>query len=244
MSLNLKAAGLMLLAAFVLGTLATSPAAAEVTDHFTSNSSKTTLTGEQVGVSEENVFGLKAVAALGVNCVNSKVKLHGTIISNSVTEFTMHPTYESCTSSLGGATITTTGCNYIFKGTTDKYFNTGGAQEGRDATLSIECEAGKAIKVATGGCELSIGSESGGKAVNQNLLGVTYANGILFPGPVIYLSVDVTLDKIHYTTNNAFACSLAGIPETGADAYLTETMLIMGFEDNGTEQFRTSVEVS
>jgi hypothetical protein len=239
MTRNLKALGLALIAVFALGAMAASTASAETLDHFTSNSlnEKTTITGTQEGTEAENVFALKSVESLGVHCENSKVNFHGTITGNSATEVKVHPTYGGCTSALGTATVTTTGCNYILKGTTDKYFNTKGVEEGKDATVSIECEAGKSISLATGGCTLFFA----GGTLNQTLLGVKYTTD---PTNAKAITVDVTVDKIHYTTNGAFACSLAGIPSTGTDGFLTEKVTVEAYEDDGTETHPVTVSVS
>lgn len=244
MNLYLKALGLTLLAVLAIGAMAVSTASAETLDHFTSSSAigKTTLTGEAVGTEAENVFGVKVAPSFAIHCKNSGVKFHGTMASNSVTEVTVHPTYSECSSNLGALTINTTGCNYILSGTTDKFFNTTGVEEGKDATMSIECEAGKAITLMTAGCTISIGSESGGKAVNQNILGVKYTNEL--SGGLKDVKVDVTTDKTHYTTNDAFSCTIAGIPTTGTDGFLTGKVTVKGYEDNGTENKQAQIEVS
>lgn len=146
-----------------------------------------------------------------------------------MTEVTLVPTYFECTSNLGNATVTNQGCAFIFAGTTDKYINTEGKEEGKDATTHWECATEKSISVETGGCKLIFSDVSGGSKVNQNLLGVKYTNEGL--GTTRDVKFDVTVDKIHYTTNHAFSCALAGIPNTGNDFYLTETVTIKGYKD-------------
>jgi hypothetical protein len=241
MTRNLKALGLALIAIFAFGAVAASAASAETLDHFTSSNAKTTLTGEQVGSSQENILlGIKEASSFYVKCENSKVKFHGTVVGTSVTEVTLHPTYEGCVSPIASATVTTTGCNYILKGTTDEYTNTSGTEEGKDATLDIECEINKSITITTGGCTITIGNVSGPNPVNQNLLGAKYTNVAGTPKTV---TVDVTVDKIHFTSSG-FPCALAGITPTGIDAFMTERVTLRGYEDTGTENTPVNIEVS
>lgn len=232
MHINLKALGAALLAVFAIGAAGTASASAETLDHFTSSSpnEKTILTGEAVGTESENLFGIKAVASLAIHCENSKVKGGATVVGKSVTEATVHATLGGCTSNLGTATVNTTGCDLILKGTTDKFTNTSGVEEGKKGTGSIECTAGSAVTLSTGGCTISYGAESGGKPVNQNMLGATATNE--GSGSTRDIKAAIVLDKIHYTTNEAFACKLAGIPGTGTDGFLTGTLTIKGYQDN------------
>jgi hypothetical protein len=235
MKVNLRALGLALIAVFAFGAVMASAVSAEVTDHFTSEVEKTVLTGEQVGTSEDNFYGIKKVSSLALTC--KKVTFAGTVTGKSVTEITLVPTYFECTSNLGAATVTNDRCAFILTGTTDKFINTSGVEEGKDATVHLECDhnevGGKlgSIRIQTGGCEFTLAStQPKGTTVNQNLKGVKYTNE--GSGTTRDIKVDVTVDNIHYTTNDAFACTLAGIPTTGTDTFLTGTVTIKGYEDN------------
>lgn len=80
----------------------------------------------------------------------------------------VHPTYSSCSVELGGeftATVTTTGCNYVFHAAAP------GKAEG---SVDIECETGDRIKVVVSGlnCEISVGPQTGLKTIEYvNLAG-------------------------------------------------------------------------
>jgi hypothetical protein len=237
MTRNLKALGLALLAVFALGAVMASAASAEgtdvKTDHFTSTSGneKTILTGEQVGTEAENVFGVKAVSALGVHC--KKATYGGTVVGNSVIEVTVVPTYFECSSNLGAATVTNDRCAFVLTGTTDEHPNTAGTKEEIHATVHLECSHEKGnlgkLKIVTGGCEFIFQStHPEGTTVNQNLLGATYTNE--GSGSTADVKVDATVDKIHYTTKG-FACGLAGLPETGTDGFLTTKVTVKGYRD-------------
>jgi hypothetical protein len=241
MKINLRALGAALIAVFVFGAVAASAASAEGTDvgtdHFTSEKEKTVLTGEQVGDETDNLFGIKVVPGLKVTC--KKATYTGTMASVGVTTITAVPTYKECIG-LGGtaATVTNDRCAFVLTGTTDKHLNTDGTKEETHATVHLECDhnevGGKlgSIRIKTGGCEFIFQStHPKGTTVNQNLLGVTYTNE--GSGTTRDIKIDATIDKIHYTTDDAFACTIAGIPKTGTDGFLTTTVTVKGFEDLG-----------
>jgi hypothetical protein len=236
MTRNLKALGLALLAVFALGAVAASAASAEgtdvKTDHFTSEEEPWVITGEKAGTEEENFFGIKKIAALKVQC--KKVTYAGTVGAKAVTTVTVVPTYFECSSNLGSAKVTNEvkenkACAFELTGTTDEHFNTEETKKETHATVNLECATERVITLETGGCTFFFGSVSGGNPVNQGLLGVTYTNE--GSGPTKDVKVDITVDKIHYTTDNAFACQLAGIPETGTDGFLTGKATVKGFKD-------------
>jgi hypothetical protein len=241
MTRNLKALGLALIAIFAFSAVAASAASAEgtdvATDHFTSEKATTILTGAQVGLEAENVFGIKAVSSLGVHCKNATY--NGTVTGAAVTAATVVPTYFECSSNLGAATVTNDRCAFILTGTTDKHgpLTPGDSGEKTHATVHLECSHEKnaegkigSIRIKTGGCEFIFQStHPEGTTVNQELLGVTYTNE--GAGATRDIKVDATVDKIHYTTNDAFACTIVGIPPTGNDGFLTTTVTVKGFED-------------
>jgi hypothetical protein len=244
MKINLRALGAALIAVFVFGAVAASAASAEGTDvgtdHFTSEKEKTVLTGEQVGDETDNLFGIKVVPGLKVTC--KKATYTGTMAAVGVTTITAVPTYKECIG-LGGAaaTVTNDRCAFILTGTTDKHgpLTPGDSGEKTHATVHLECSHEKnaegkigSIRIKTGGCEFIFQStHPEGTTVNQELLGVTYTNE--GAGATRDIKVDATVDKIHYTTNDAFACTIVGIPTTGTDGFLTTTVTVKGFEDLG-----------
>jgi hypothetical protein len=245
MTRKLKALGLALLAVFALGAVAASSASAETTDHFTSEIADTFITGTQIGKGAEgawNIFNTKGVN-FPVSC--EKAVYTGTMLNNNATSLTLHPKYEECKA--GGFKVTVdvaAGCNFILTSTTDKYFNTEGKEEGKDATVSLECNkpAEEDISITVeGGCTITMSAEHGGVKVNQNLLGVTYQNTGL--GATRDVDAKVTVDKIHYTAKG-FACMLVGFSkETNTDAFLTQTVTVKGFSDSAHTK-QVGIEVS
>jgi hypothetical protein len=225
MTRNFKALGLALVAVFAFAAVAASSASAEVTDHFTTAHTPTVITGAQVGNSTDNLFSIKSFNE-PVTC--STATFGGTVTGTSATEVTVHPTYSGCTTAnLGTAAVDTEGCNYILKSTTDAFTNTSGAAEGSKATVSLECETGKSIKITLSlGCTVTMAA-----AANQNLLGVKYTNETEANG-FMDVKVDVAIDKISYTSN--FSCQLAGMAASGNDAFLTETVTVTGYTDEET----------
>jgi hypothetical protein len=146
----------------------------------------------------------------------------------------VHPSYSECKANGFPATVdVAAGCNFILSTTTDKYFNTEGKEEGKDATVSLECtEPTKndiSITIPEINCTLTLSAEHKGIKVNQTLLGVTYQNTGL--GAARDIDVKVTVDKIHYTAVG-FGCPLVGYKETNTDAFLTQTVTVKGFSDS------------
>jgi hypothetical protein len=249
MTRNLKVLGLALIAVFALSAVIASAASAVTIHKFTTTAAngKAVLTGDQVGTEAENAFSTKG-KNLPIECNAANVSYKGTV-GNGATEVTVHPTYglatpakTTCKSPLGEASIVTTGCNYIITGETSPFTNTSGVSEGEDATVHLECEAGKEIKVTSGGCEIKLSDKSGTTSVNQKLNGVKFTNE--GTGSSADIKLDVTVDKIHYTTSG-FACTVAGLPATGTDGFLTGKVTVTGFEDNaGSEGTPVGVSFS
>jgi len=205
---NLKALGLALCAVFALSAVAASGASAEVdTDLFTAGAATTHLRGEQVGAAEDNVFGT-----------------HG---SDRSKRSQLSP--KKCKVGGFNATVDVNNCYFILTGTTDTYFDTETIhQKGLDATVSLDCEHTGNIKITAAlGCTITLSDTHGGNTVNQNLLGVRYTNEE--SGGKWDFKIDVTVDKIHYTSTSA--CSFFGLPTTGNDGFLTETMTVKGYSD-------------
>jgi hypothetical protein len=243
MTRNLKALGLALLAAFALSAVAASAASAQ--DVFTThNGEPAHLHGEQVGDSTDNVFGMKEHAA-EVTCKEATFTSTGTV-EDGAKEIVVHPTYptfvketeeeeHNCESSFGIATVDTTGCDFVLTGETHETLNTKGEdKDEKHATVSLECEPEKSIKITTPevGCTLTMTPQTG-------LLGVTYTNEGTTPDEDV--KVDVTVDKIKY--HASFICQLGGLPSTGEDAYLTETVTVKGYQGANHDQ-PVGIEVS
>jgi hypothetical protein len=110
----------------------------------------------------------------------------------------IHPKYTGCHVSIGGAvltaaTVTTTGCNYVFHAALS--LAAGG-------TVDIECEAGKSIEIApaVAGCVISVNGTG-----NTGLKEVTYMNDEPVVGQV---TVRANVTNISWKATSA--CGLAG----------------------------------
>lgn len=232
MSRNLKMLGLALAAVFAFGAIAASGASAAVEHTFNSEIEKTVLTGDNDGLGSLTltVTG-KSGTKVPVTCTTASFA--GDQAGKTADGITLHPTFGkpntkgeagSCKLAGLGVTITTTGCNFTFDSDTSA-----NGLGGEDATTSVECEAGKAMKSAAAGCTVSIASESGGKPVNQNLHGISYANE--GAGESRTVKVTSAVKGIHWTASGVF-CGLVGLAngETGTNGEFTGTVSTKGFE--------------
>jgi hypothetical protein len=168
---NFKVLGLALVAVFAMSAVAASAASA----NFISATTPTILEANNTGQGA-HVFSTESGAE--VSCTTAAFA--GTSEGTSVASVEMHPTYSGCTFLGATASVTTTGCNYVF-------LTAGGVQ--------VKCETGKTIEVnAAGACTLKVGAQSpGGSAtytnsspnigVNANVTGITYTTS----GPLCFL---------------------------------------------------------
>ena len=127
---NLKALGLLFVAALAMSAVAASGAQAEEGDPGTFTAGKTggepehthsEIVGTQVGTAHDNHFITEEGS---VNCTNSGVSYTGTTETGTETELTITPNYEECwtyttvdpeTIETGlPVTVKTTGCDYNF----------------------------------------------------------------------------------------------------------------------------------
>lgn len=93
-----------------------------------------------------------------VECESSQSK--GTAFGLSNSEMSLHPTYSSCTSSLGVSPVDTSGCNFNLTSTTNIFGY---------MSSSISCTGTSTIKITMPGCTVSVGSQnvSGGVVVTN-----------------------------------------------------------------------------
>jgi hypothetical protein len=140
-------------------------------------------------------------------------------VSDKGTEIAGEPAFSECVSSLGNAvTVKFNGCRYQLTSETDA---------AEHAAKTILCPAGKEIEIeAVSGCVVFVGPQ-----VEQ---GVHYTNvqtGVA--EREMHLTVSITAeDSIHWHTNKAFACSLAGIAESGEAGTYKGKWTVKGVEDN------------
>jgi hypothetical protein len=212
---NLKVLGLAVVAVCAMSAMMASAAQATPTWWFKSDAAtgkKTTLTGVQIG---ENIF---KTTAGDVKC--EEAHFTGSAIGPTQTSVTLHPVYNKCTAFGFGATVDTTGCNYIFDNSTTKFV----------ATTTIECEAGKEITVVAKlagitKCTVHIGP--------QDVGGVALKNG------ASDIIAEVNLTAIAYTHTagvGAGACISGG----AANGSYTGGATVSGFNEAGGA---TAIEV-
>jgi hypothetical protein len=112
------------------------------------------------------------------------------------------------------------GCHYKLTG------NTTGSDPGTDATVWIECPAGKTI-VITG----PLGLEVTVPAQTPTSGGVVYRNLTNHSGGAA-VEVEATVTGITYECHPALTCATAGVSTHGNDADYTGTVIATGYTDN------------
>jgi hypothetical protein len=232
MSRNLKLLGTALVAVLALAAVMASVAQAKFDTITTFPTSEETaiVTAESVGVQTISLGN-----GVAITCTGFKVE-EGTI-KDKDTSITTHPVLTGC--KIGGVVVisfATTGCNYLF--TSETTTNTTSAKE--DATLHIECEAGKEIKIGPAlGCEISI--------PEQTLHGVHYTN-VTPTGSAnereMHIATEFTVMNVKYTTKGceSVAGEADGIHEGGE---YKGNVTIKGFKDeNKVENAATRVGIT
>ena len=201
----LDKAGIALAAICALGAAIASAASA---DKFTSDSTATAVTAT-------TETGSKEVLKIWSGQIECNVAhLAGDFNGTEATEITMHPTYTECTGEIGGSkaavTADTTGCDFIFRTTTDA---------NGDAPTIIECTAGTAIKM-TGplGCTISIPAQS-------PTGGVSYVNG----NDGVKDDVTIRTTDTHVVYETSFACQLAGLTASASDGVFEGAVTAKGY---------------
>jgi hypothetical protein len=209
MTRSLKALSSALLVMVALGAAIASPASAHL---FRTEQFPTVLTGEQVGA--ENIFTFEGT---GVKAVCKIVTVAGTVPVTSVQTITVHPTYKECSVAGISMTVNTSECDYILYGETVK------DNETEHGPVEIECNKGGGnFKFSFLGCVVQFPPQ-------KPTYGMRYVNeGV---GATRDVKVTVTSEKTKYTTNNAAACNLAGIPPEGEDGTMKGTVTVKGYKD-------------
>jgi len=161
--------------------------------------------------SEENVLQIGTLSSGKVSC--KKATFASTINPTGPVEaITIHPEYGECTVfGVVGGTVTTTGCNY-------EVFANGKAK--------IACTIGKAIRVVSSSCEVSVSTQS----VEQ----LTYLNLVAVPTTI---EIKDNLSKISYNSNLGGVC-----PANGQEATYKGTEAAKGVNpEKETEQYGIKV---
>lgn len=196
---TLKVLGLAMLAIGALSAVSAAGAQAETLFHCTVEPCIST------GTSEAGTKDKFEASGFSVEC-------HGSFASTSIhtteTTILVDPTYTECESSLGAATVDTTGCYYTFRSHTTPSGH---------LPVDVTCEGTNTIKVTAPGCTLSFGSQTtngGAKATN-------IGSGS---------TADITLDTTTIATfskSGSFCFVISG--DTGT---YTSTSTVQGWGDN------------
>jgi hypothetical protein len=183
--------GLATVAVLAMGALLASAAQAGTLETETGGS--VLLHGEQV--ENSHVFTLTDNGNLTTTCTGATFSAVGETANGSST-IESHPEYSGCTAFGLSATITTTGCNYLFHIGEE----TGAGEFG--GTVDIKCGTG-AIVITAGTCEVKVGTQSG---LNSGT--ATDSGGA---GNLMDILLHSNTTNIHYTvTKDGFLCPLSG----------------------------------
>ena len=228
---GLKAAGVCFVAAIALGAAAA--AAAQAEEFFHSHKATTIFTGESLG---PQTFTLPVIGGgkLGVECAGAKLAGTETGAEHKGslgTTFTMasvllHPEYFGS----GGPG---TACK--FKGVPSALpVHTAGCYFKLTAQMDVNGHGQTHLECGTGALEITFtsGSTCVIKFPTQTPTtgGVHYKNNKLGTTTEWAVEAFFTVEGIKFTSNNAGACMLVGIPKEGTASYTGE-FIIRGFED-------------
>lgn len=172
MSMKLKTLGLAALATMAIGAFAAMNAGATVSGHFTTVAEHTFVTGFHAKNSEHE---LHFVSESGASKIGCDVATYSGTNQNSVktaTELTITPGWDKCyTTPKPGESaeapwpVHENGCTLVFKSRQ--------APEANDATVTVACPAGNAIKITHPSCEITVHPQTVGGSPGN---GVTYTN--------------------------------------------------------------------
>jgi hypothetical protein len=218
-----KALGLALAAVFAISAVVTSAASATAGTLTTFPAGSTVIaTAEQTGIHKFTLTDHKIGEGFATTeCTTAKFT--GSFVSASMegaTVFTVQPVYEGCKAFGLNATVTTTGCDYLFRTGTQSGIVIdfpGGVVTGNGAwhvTTDVVCQNTKdkdgtvtphRIRIVTATCEVTIGSQIG-------LATSSVSNsGTASPETAMDLVVATNVTGIVYTvTKDGIGCPLSG----------------------------------
>lgn len=195
---NVKAFGLALMAVCAVGAVAAQGAFA--VDH-TFQATGKYLTSTNIkhpdGTGPDHVL---SAGAAKISCATASFE--GEQAAEKADEQTVTPKYSNCKLGENPATVTNEGCAYTFDSDTTSEGESG--TKGESGTVKV-CNGGGAIKVSAAGCVITFGEQG-------PLHGIKYSNSGTEP---THVDVTAHVFGIKYTTNKAFACTLAGLPTSG-----------------------------
>jgi hypothetical protein len=221
-------AALALAATSALGGEEESPPAEHV---FHSHKDKTDISGWST---DEHVFGFKG-ANVEVKCKKLFLLVSGTIKAKTTSEVRVHPEYEvsgikGCTANGVTATVTTTGCDYVFHGETLSAYH---------GKTQISCEGTKVITITASGCTIHLPPQTAG-------LGSKYTNEQTSVTTSEWaLIVQSTAQEMTYTATHSVACTLAGVKAgTFGDGTYTGKTILWGYDDTIPATSQTGIWVT
>jgi hypothetical protein len=223
---NLKALGLALVAVFAMSAFVASAASATSGTLTTFPSGKTVnITASQTAKTGEgsHEFTLTDHPVSG-GFANTKCEYAHfdgkATVKDGATTMTVEPTYgthaplgNTCTAFGQPATITTTGCHYLLHTATKTPAGTGW-----HVVTDLTCEAGKAIKIVTGTCEVTVSPQTG-LATSE----VTNS-GSASPETAMDLLLHTNITGIKYTVvKDNIGCPLSGTGSFSKGDYTGKT---------------------
>lgn len=168
-----------------------------------SASASTVVTGN----SEAGTKDRFEAPGLTVDCVGH---FAGTAATTSEASIKLHPTYSECESSLGAATVDTSGCDYVVEATTNW---TG------HLPVKLECSGTNLIKVTMSGCTLSFASQTTAGGVKATNLG---------SGGTREITADLTVATATFSKSGSLCFAISG--DTGSYTAIT---VFKGYRDEG-----------
>jgi hypothetical protein len=213
---NFKALGLALVAVFAMSAVVAS--AAQANQFSSAGNVSVAISAAQSTTHKFTVDGSS------VTCTTATFASTGEVSSPSKT-VKVHPTYSGCTAfGFVGATVTTTGCDYILAVGTKITENVS-----YNGSIELTCETGKKITISAGGvCEATVSGP-------QTFTGITYTN----ESGKVTAAANVTGIKT-VKTKDGFGCPFSGTGEVNAS--YTGNTLASG--KHGTEAVAIQVEGS
>jgi hypothetical protein len=186
----LKTLSLAIIAVLAMSAAAASAASANPLFHF--EQEDTTLTGSQ-GQIVANIL----TTDLGeLKC--KTVKFSGTTGAVTTTTMTLKPKYEECQLAGENASVTENGCGYLF--------HLAAATENYEASMDIECPAGKQLVVHVPNCTTTVPPQAGLKSVTFTNEGEATTRSII---------ADLNIGEIHYVEHGEGCASETETTENG-----------------------------
>jgi hypothetical protein len=206
---KLKALGLALVAVFAMSAIVATAAQATAGTLTTFPAGKTVkVTAAQTAKigAEAHEFVLTDHEVEPGKFANTKcetAQFHGVgTYTTGATTITVEPTYKECTAFGQPATITTTGCDYLLHTGTKTPAGTGW-----HVVTTVTCTGANLIKIVTGTCEVTVGSQAAEGLTTSEVTN----SGPAIPETAMDLLLHTNVHSIEYkVTKDAIGCPLKG----------------------------------